>query len=131
MNDGNNGRYVGEQITVVDANGARGPATVTFVEEGGFQVRPDFDYTTTDGAAWLRTSDQSWYFFSSETSDYGLTLIFEPYSNPAAPQPAGPFGIIIITFRGEPVQDMTRERLLEVVQHLAEVAYPDAFRVAA
>lgn len=37
----------------------------------------------------------------------------------------------VVTFEGKQLTEMDRERLLEVVQHLGEIAYPDIFKVEA
>lgn len=78
-------RFVGEQITVIDAEGTRGPAHVTKVwRHGAFDVWPDFDHVTDCGERWREPPDDGWHFFSHQTRDFGLTLVFEPY----APQSA-------------------------------------------
>lgn len=37
----------------------------------------------------------------------------------------------VVAFQGEPIRDMTRERLLEVIEVLGREAYPDIFKEAA
>lgn len=46
-------------------------------------------------------------------------------------RPAGFQLKTLITFEGEPIREMTRERLLEVIEFLGREAYPDIFKEAA
>lgn len=127
-------RYVGEQITVTDFYGVRGPATITEVstETGSFEVRPDFPHytpSTPEDSPW--EVGTSWFFFADEKSDFGLTLTFEPFQpvpyDAGSPLPSETRFGTLITFEGTPLRDLDREGLIRVIEYLGPQVHPEVF----
>ncbi len=69
--------YVGQQITVTDYHGVKGPGVVTQASADGFKVDVQFRHTDSSPD----TADRyEWFFTHGETNDYGLTLDFVPFT---------------------------------------------------
>lgn len=118
---------VGGQITVTDAKGTRGPGTLTEIGPRTYRVRPDFTHFTASDTSW-EAGETTWTFYHDETSDYGLTLTFEPFQpSPYDAKPATGFGTIP-TYNGTPIKDLDRDGLLAVIEDLGLRVEPSVFR---
>lgn len=68
-------RYVGEQVTVIDARGVRGPGTVVEVSPFTFDLRVDFEHSTGE-RCW--PAGRGWLFRVQDHARHGLRLEFPP-----------------------------------------------------